>query len=731
MAQTPVKRKVNVHPKKTASSARTSTKKPNTSHKKFRWGRLFKWIAIPILTVGLIAFIAAALLFVSYAASSPKLDISKLESQPNTTILDKNDKVVASLGAQQRVLVSTDQVPMTMVNAITSIEDHNFFYEKGVDPQRIISSVIHNSTSDTTQGGSTITQQLIKLSFFSTAESDATLKRKAQEAWMAINLEKEMSKEQILTLYLNKVYVGNGNYGMQTAAENYFGKPLSQIDLAQTAMLAGMVNAPYTYDPYTNPTLTKERRDLVLQAMYKYGKITQAQETKAIAEPLTTGLLPHKTTTQGIPQDLQNYVTEVVAQIEKETGKNPTTTSMKIYTPLDSAAQQQLFNVINNEVPLPDDKFQIASTIVNVKTGAVIAQLGGRHQPNVSFGFNQAVSTDRDFGSAMKPLTDYGPAFQYGIYKSTADHVEDTPYNYPDTSTAVNDWDNSYYGTMTIRAALAESRNIPAVRTLQAVGLTNSSKFLASVGIQYYPSEVYANAISSNSNSTDAKYGASTEKMAAAYAAFSNGGYYTSPYYVNKIVFADGSSKDLTNSSKQVMSADTAYIITDILKSVLLGNVPNPLPTGPQAANVSGVPLAAKTGTSNYTDDQYAQAMANAAGINLEGFGINPDENIVGYSTDYSMAVWTGYTNRMQPVAGMDEQYAAGRTFHDMMSYFYPNSTNTDWTMPSDLKRYNGELYMPGAVIYTPPVSSSSKEIASSSAPASSAAPAPSSSAKQ
>ncbi|MDR0297402.1 MAG: transglycosylase domain-containing protein [Streptococcaceae bacterium] len=677
----------------------SSDKKKSSKKGRLLVGRILKWLLIPILTVGIAAFAFGVLVFFSYVSAAPKLDIAKLQSQPNTTILDKNGTVVAQLGAEQRVLVSDDQIPMQLVNAVTSIEDHRFFDHRGIDPVRIAGSLLHNATTNSNNGGSTLTQQLIKLSFFSTVESDRTLKRKAQEAWMAVELEKEMSKEQIFDLYVNKVNMGNGYYGMETAAKAYYQKDLKNLDLAQTALLAGIPNAPATYNPYIYPAKAKARRDLVLSAMYQYGKITQEEETKAIAEPITTGLkaLPK---TKSIPQYLDNYVTEVIDQVRNQTGKDPLVTGMKIYTPLDSAAQLKLQAVINTEVPLPDTKFQIAATIVDPKTGAVIAQMGGRNQdPNATLGFNQAVSTDRDFGSAMKPITDYAPAFQNGVYTSTADSIVDESYSYPGSTATLGNWDGKYYGNMTIRSALAESRNIPAVKTLVSVGLDNSTKFLKSLGIQY-PQEEYANAISSNNtaDASDTRYGASTEKMAAAYAAFSNGGYYTQPYYVNKVVFTDGTSKSLASTRTQVMSADTAYIMTDILKSVVTGQgLPNPLPTGPQAANISGIPMAGKTGTSNYTDDQVAQAEANVF-TSDDGFGINPDENFVGYTTSYAMAVWTGYKNKLIPVQGMDEQYAAARTFNYMMKYFYSDpSTATDWTMPSDMNRSGSDVYMAGA----------------------------------
>lgn len=653
-------------------------KKTLKKHQHFIWRRIFKWIAIPVLTVGLAVFIFGLLLFVFYASSTPKLDIAKLQSQPNTTILDNKGNVVASLGAEQRINVSTDKIPMKMVNAVTSIEDHTFFSNRGVDPVRIVGSVIHNAQSDTIQGGSTISQELIKLSYFSTAESDQTLKRKAQEAWLSLEMNKKLSKEEILTLYINKVYMSNGYYGMQTASKNFYQKSLSQLDLAQTALLAGIPQAPNKYDPYKNPKLAKYRRDLVLQAMYKYGKITKKQENQAINTPIDEGL---KTLPVGksIPAYLNNYITEVINQVKSHTGKDPMTTGMKIYTPLDNKAQHHLDAVTNTDqyITYPDSDFQAATTIIDVHTGGVVAQLGGRHQPTDSvLGTNQAVNTNRDFGSTMKPITDYGPAIDYGIYKSTAQVIADTPYDFPGTSDSVTDWDNMYYGNITMRYALWQSRNIPAVKTLAAVGLQDSTAFLKKLGIQY-PQETYSNAISSNTSETGNKWGASSEKMAAAYAAFANGGTYYKPYYVNKIVYSDGSTVNFKHSHHEAMKATTAYMITDMLKGVIT--------SGTQPFSMNGVIAAGKTGTSNYTPEELTKVPG--------GIGA-PDESFIGFNTNYSIAIWTGYTNRLTPVWGTDT-IIASQIFKALMTYMVSqDGSNKDWTMPKGLTRSGSELFI-------------------------------------
>lgn len=650
---------------------------------------MIKWLLISIFALIILGFSAGVALFVYYAKDAPQLEESKLVSKPSSVFYDKDGQVLADLGVEKRELASTKDIPLTLVNAITSIEDHRFFKHRGVDPIRIMSSVIHNTQNDSTQGGSTLTQQLIKLSFFSTKSKDATIERKAQEAWMAVNLERQKTKEEIITYYINKTYLGNGYYGMLTASKSYFGKDLTSLDLAQTALLAGMPQAPNSYDPYLHPEAAKDRRDMVLRAMYRYKTITKKQMTDAIAKPITDGLQP-KSDSKSIPSYLDNYIKQVIEEVQDKTGLDVATAGLKIYTPLDNAAQQRLWDIFNTNqyVQFPDDLFQVASTIVDVNSGAVIAQLGGRKQPtDVTFGLNQAVQTNRDWGSTMKPITDYAPAYEDGIYKSTGQIINDSWYVYPGTNIPVYDWDKLYQGNITARVALWGSRNIPAVKTLAAVGLDNSQKFLEGLGI-YYPNMQYSNAISSNNKPDDndpkkQRYGASSEKMAAAYAALGAGGVYTQPYYVNKIVDSEGKETVLKPVRSRAMKETTAYMITDMLKGVITnGTMKN--------AIIPGLNQAGKTGTSNYDDNAYEQAMANIDGP-YDGSSLAPDENFVGYTPKYSMAVWSGYTNQMTPVWG-SKLYMAIDVYKEMMTYLASTTNNPDWTMPDGVKKDGNEL---------------------------------------
>ena len=646
--------------------------------------RIVKYLSIGLLSLFIAAFLLGGGVFLYYANKAPELSESKLVATTSSKIYDSKNELIADLGAERRVNAQSSEIPTDLVNAIVSIEDHRFFTHRGLDSIRIAGAFLRNlSSRGGLQGGSTLTQQLIKLTYFSTSTADQTLSRKVQEAWLAIQLERTATKQEILTYYINKVYMSNGNYGMQTAAENYYGKDLKDLSIPQLALLAGMPQAPNQYDPYSHPEEALERRNLVLSEMQKHGYLTAEQYETAINTPITDGLQSLRAV-NSYPQYMDNYLKEVIDQVEQETGYNLLTTGMEVYTNVDQEVQKRLWDVYNTDeyVDYPDDDLQAASTIVDVTNGKVIAQLGSRHQSsNVSFGINQAVETNRDWGSTMKPITDYAPALEYGIYDSTAYMLKDAPYNYPGTNIPVYNWDKSYFGNITLQYAIQQSRNVTAVETLERVGLDQAKTFLNGLGIDY-PTMVYANAISSNTTESNKKYGASSEKMAAAYAAFANGGIYHKPMYINKVIFSDGSSKEFSDAGTRAMKETTAYMMTEIMKTVLTYG------TG-RGAYMSWLPQAGKTGTSNYTDDEIENYIKRYDYV-------APDEMFVGYTRKYSMAVWTGYSNRLTAIEG-DGFRVAANIYRSMMQYLSEDDSPGDWTMPEGVYRSGEFVFKNGA----------------------------------
>ena len=692
------KRAKNTQVKRSDSSRYSKGKRSAASDQNLGW-RIAKYAFIGLLTFFVICVIAGGGLFAYYVSSVPKLTENKLQSTNSSRIYDGNGSLIADLGSEKRESASTDEIPIILVNAITSIEDKRFFTHRGIDVYRIMGAAINNLRHNSTQGGSTLDQQLIKLAYFSTNTSDQTLKRKSQEIWLSLQMERQYTKQEILTFYVNKVYMGNGYYGMKTAAKSYFGKELGDLSVAQAALLAGIPQAPTQYDPYTNPDAAKERRNTVLNEMYEDKNISKEEYVQAKATDISDGLLPLTNKASYEPY-LDNYIKQVIEQVSTEANADIYSAGLDVYTNLDPDIQKYIWNVYNSNdyIAYPDDKFQVASTIIDVTNGRVVAQLGSRHQDeNIALGTNQAVQTDRDWGSTMKPITDYAPAIEKRVYTNTGTTVYDTPYNFPGTSTPVYNWDRKYYGSISLTYAIQKSRNVPAVKALQATGLEYAQSFLKDLGIEY-PEMFYSNAISSSTTSSDPKYGASSEKMAAAYAAFANGGTYYKPSYIKSIKFEDGSTKSYDSKGVEAMSPQTAYMMNSMLKQVLTGGTAT-------EAYVPGTINAGKTGTSSYSDDEYYQVQKES-GVYADL--IVPDETFVGYNTKYAMAIWTGYENRKTPLYGSDlniakqiygltsrylnQMYGAGSKDFDMPSGVYNNGSYVFLTGSSTSNVYNGSL---------------------------------------
>ena len=636
-----------------------------------RSGGLVKKIILSIVGVVVLLFVAGAALFFYYASSAPKISQSELASQNGTTIYDSQNRVISRLGLQKREYAKDSQVPATLKHAVVSIEDRRFYKHHGVDPIRIVGAATANifGRSDGMQGGSTLTQQLVKLSVFSTAASDRTFKRKAQEAWLAINVERHFSKNQILDFYINKVYMGNGVYGMQTAAQYYYGKDLNQLSLSQLALLAGMPQSPTYYNPLsTNTQAATRRRNEVLNAMARSKYITQAQADKAAQESITADLdSSHGNTSNGdVNVDekvIDPYIKEVLADLQSK-GYNPYNDGLQVHTNIDLAAQKHLYTAANDTVPFQSNQMQAGVAVTDPHNGQVVAMLGGRHTGNVVYGLNRAVQTNRSSGSTAKPLMDYGPAIEY-LQWPTFKAVQDTKFYYPGTSIALHDFDNKYKGTMTMRAALVQSRNVPAIRTLQDVGIKRATTFLNGLGISQKKPYTLQNGIGLY---------ISPLQVSAAYAAFANGGTYYEPYYISSITTQDGNVKRFSSKGHQAMNKATAYMMTDMLKGVFTDSQGSG-----REANISGVNQAGKTGTTNYPGGNQSGVM---------------DSWMAGYTKNYSIAVWTGY-DRPQSASPISDTYtnSAQWLYKDEMQYLDSRNHASNWKMPDTVEavRVNGK----------------------------------------
>lgn len=657
-----------------SSQHRHTKKKAPASSKKKLWKKILIGIAA-FVTVAIIAIVA---IFAYYGATAPTIQASDLEGATETKILDKDGELIYSLGGEKRDLITSEQVPQLLKDAITSIEDKRFYSHMGIDPIRIAGSFLRNAKAgQITQGGSTITQQLVKLAVFSTKKEDQTYKRKIQEIMLALQLERNYSKEQILTYYLNKVYMANNVYGFGTASHYYFNKELSELSLPQVALLAGMPQAPNSYDPYANADQAKERRDLVLYSMKENGKITKEQYDQAVATPVTEGLIAHNNKVDSNDKALvyDSFVTMVLKEVQEKTGLDPYNDGLTIETTIDSKAQQRLYDIVNTNdyIQYVNDKIQNAVVMLDTKTGAVRAVNGGRKQTTL-LGYNRATDNSRSTGSTIKPVIDYGPAIEYLNY-STGQTIMDQRTTYSN-GVELNNWDFSHKGAMTLRTALVYSRNTTALQTFKAVGETNIKSFLNNLDIQI-KNDGQDYLVESNSIGADI----SPIKMAAAYATFGNYGTYSKPYTVTKVTTRDGQVTEFKPEQKQAMKDSTAYMITDVLKDSFKYDFAT------QAA-IPGLPTAAKTGSSNYTVEQ-KRAMGAS-----DYEDIIPDSWFIGYSTDYTISAWTGYNNPYEQGGGVDttEQEYSRLIYYYLMKYMAESSSGDDWVQPDSVVKQQIEI---------------------------------------
>ena len=652
----------------TRQTRRSQTNKKTTKRKK---KSILKRILISLFSIFVIGFTILTGLFFYYGFTAPKITAADLQGATETQILDMNQELITKLGGENRDLIAPEEVPQGLKDAVTSIEDKRYYSHLGIDPIRIIGSFVRNlRAGHITQGGSTITQQLIKLSVFSTKKEDQTYKRKIQEILLALQIEREFSKEQILTYYLNKVYMANNTYGFGTAANYYFGKELKELTIPQLALLAGMPQAPSSYDPYAHPEQAQERRNIVLQAMKENGKLTDAQLQEAKATPITDGLVDEheQISTDDNRLIFDSFLTMVADEVKEKTGLDVYSDGLTIETTVNSNAQNRLYEILNTNryVQYVDDNVQNAVVMLDSTTGAVRAINGGRKQTNL-LAYNRAIQNDRSTGSTIKPIMDYGPAIEYLNY-STGQTMVDKPTTYS-SGFELNNWDNQFMGTMTMRRALVLSRNTPAYQTFKAVGNDNVQAFLKKLDLSVMndgkESLVESNAIGAN---------LSPLKMAAAYTAFANYGTYSKPYTVTKITTREGQVLQFKPDQHQAMKDSTAYMITNMLKDTFTYGFANDLRMG-------NLPHAAKTGSTNYTPEQRKQIGAS------ENEFVIPDSWFIGYSPAYTISVWTGYDNPYTKGHGLSQTEAnySKWIYGHLMNYAMKQTPVKDWEQPSSV----------------------------------------------
>ena len=654
-------------PKEMSRSNRKNKQKKSKHPKKK--GGIWKKILLGLLGLLLAALVGGFGLFVFYASDAPELTQEDLRGNYASDFVDMNGKVFYKLGGVDREFATSEDYPQVMIDAIMAIEDQRFDSHFGIDPIGIARAAVgYLVEGQIVGGGSTITQQLIKLSVFSTLKEDQTLERKAQEAWLAIQLEQQLSKEQIMTLYLNKIHMGGNVYGAATAALEYYDKDIQDIELHEAAMIASMPRAPNYYNPYINEEAATTRRNLVLDVMAEEGMITQAEADAAKEISVTEGL--QEPTEQADTQVFDSYIDAVIKEVETKTELNPQIAGLTIYTNYDPDAQQLLFNVANTEdyVQFPDDEVQTAMTLVDSGTGKVTALIGNRKVEGQRLR-NQALRGGRGVGSTVKPLTTYGPAIEFLNY-STYHQVYDERYELGDWSP--NNYDNRFKGQMSMREALVDSRNVPTAKLFnEDLGGNHAEirSFLESMGINVTNlngAEDIDGLLGQNAISGDM----SVFTLAGAYAAIANEGNYNAPHTVSKVVTQDGQEIDIAPQTKRVMKDSTAYMLSDMLKGVI--------PHYGQQLNVPGYVHAAKTGTTNYTDKEKEDH-------NLPS-GAVPDNLVVGFSPYYTLSVWMGYNEYYTPLTPAEGSTRLARQIYKaVMTQLTSGLERRDWQRPESV----------------------------------------------
>ena len=556
-------------------------------------------------------------------------DSEKLLSSGASVMYDSNGNVMYTYGSQEngtRENITYDDLPQVLVDAIVAAEDSRFFEHNGFDLPRIVKAALSNlKAGGITGGGSTITQQLIKKTYFPDAQK--TYSRKLSEIILAIQADKALSKEEILTLYLNKIYFGRStsSIGIAAASKYYFNKDVSELTLPEAAMLAGSLNSPYNYDPYYCLDKATARRNTILKLMMNHGYITQEEYEEAKATKIENTLCVSPTTNNNT---LAAYVDIVTAEVKKRTGLDPLKTQMNIYTYCNSDTQALAAAIGNGEKYAYDDEdMRMGGAVQSSQDGRIVAVIGGR---NYSYGNYNFATQKQQPGSSVKPFLDYGLAFE-NLDWCTGKTLEDTPYS--KGKFTPKNWDGQFHGTVTLTSALENSWNIPAIKTYEEVtkeiGKSGVVSAMESLGID----------MSKETNPTNLSYaiggwdrGISPLEMASAYATISNNGLYTESHTINYVEVVQTGEKynideEIQNNAKQSSySKASAFMIRHVMLDYTKNGSGN-------YAYLSGLSnVGAKTGTSNWGSSA-KNGMA----------GKSRDLWMSAYTPDYICSVWMGF----------------------------------------------------------------------------------------
>lgn len=596
--------------------------------KKKKWIRItINCLAIFILLCA-IAGVGAVAWFLNYIVeNAPEFNEDALVMTQTTKVYDGNNVEIAELGTEKREIIKYEQMSEVLIDSLIATEDSRFFQHNGFDaPRFLIASVKQVLGNEDAGGASTLTMQVAKNSYnkenATVTKGFAGIARKFTDIYMAVfKIEEYYSKQEIIEFYVNNHFLGNNAYGVEQAALTYFGKHAYQLNLSETALIVGMFQAPTAYNPFKYPEEAAERRAVVLNLMYKHGYITKEERDIANKVPVSSLL-----TATEEEQKYYSYLNTVIEEAYDKYGVLPTTTSLLVYTNMNTQYQTVIDDVLSGKTyKWENPVVQAGIAVIDVHSGKVLAIGAGRNQNGLRK-TNYATDTKRQIGSTAKPIFDYAPGMEFNNW-STYTLFDDSKYYYT-SGQEIRNSDRSYMGIMTLRNALAMSRNIPALKAFQANDNRKVYEFAKSLGITL-EAESEKSKYLHEAYSIGSFNGSNPLEMAAAYAAFANGGYYYEPYTINKIVFRD-TGEVITHESekKKVMSDSTAFMITDSLKTAVNSGLS-------AAAKINGVNVAAKTGTTNYnTSTLYTYGLPNSA--------VN-DAWVIGYDPNICIGLWYGY----------------------------------------------------------------------------------------
>ncbi|HEX3011782.1 MAG TPA: PBP1A family penicillin-binding protein [Syntrophomonadaceae bacterium] len=637
-----------------------STRHKRRNKKHYNSHMLFK--AAMIALVLLAGTCLGAVIFA--ARSLPAWNPDQLTGSSTTILYDDKGDVIGGLHAgENRTDIELDQVPQNLINAFIATEDQDFYHHHGVNFKGILRAVVRNVESGdlTSQGASTITQQLARNAFLT---SDKRWERKVKEILLAFKLESNFSKDEILQMYLNKIYFGAGAYGVQAASQTYFGKNVGDLSLEECALLAGLVQSPNNYMPFQHYDKAKARQLLVLDNMVKCGYIDQAAADAAAGKELHFKKVQNASTRYGYYIDaVVEEAIDILGQTEDyEDDPNSAIykSGLKIYTGMNSNMQELAEDLFVNSGNFPSEskngqQIQSGMAIVDDTNGQVKAVMGGRKYEQQR-GFNRATDAYRQPGSSIKPISVYGPALEKGFMPF---HVlDDSPLSYKTGGTVwkPENYDHKYRGLITMRTAVQNSINTYAVQMLNEIGISSGFRFAKSLGLDLVDKKGSNDLNLASLSLGGLTKGATPVQMAAAYGAFGNSGVYVKPHFISKIVDANGVTiYKYQPESKRVMSTDTAWLMTSMLQTVVQSG------TGTNA-RIPGVMAAGKTGTSEEYRDSW----------------------FCGYVPGFSGAVWMGYDQKYT----MSQVYGGGypaRIWKAMMQEALKTKRVSPQSKPGDI----------------------------------------------